>query len=206
MIPKLVINFVTQYPLPSGGFMVSYRPKGSLQPYYTITQLTGSPFIITAHILANVDYEGFIQSVCGTELSSIRTFTTSNYSNSIGNINIEPCTLFSYTEGITSISFANIELLPLGNSLPLIPGQSGAFVSNVQGIGDIVITHDLSDGLLIVKDSAGFTFTQNITPSPITLNGVIINATHRFSISVICSISPVSTTRIFDNSFNTPFN
>lgn len=186
MIPKLVLNFVNPDPVPSGGFVVLYRPKGSLQSYFSFTQGTGTPIRITANILANVDYEGTIKSSCTTEISGERPFVTSNYTNATGNISIVGCAGMLYTTGVISILFNAVELLPLGVTLPLIPGESGAFVSNEKGVGNLVITHDLSAGRIKFTDSAAAVYTQNITGATITFSNVTIDSPVPFKIEIEC--------------------
>ena len=111
MQPNITINFVDPSPLPAKGFTILYRPKGSLQTYFTKTSLTGSPIKITENILANVDYEVIIKSNCDSKNSIEIVKFTNNYNNVVGNVNIINCVQLNAGEAIETILFKDVNLL-----------------------------------------------------------------------------------------------
>lgn len=180
MLPRLVINFTDPSPLPDGGFLVAYRPKGSVSPYFTFVQPTGSPVVLTANLIGNVDYEGTISSSCATLPGGQRNFSTNNFNNATGNIITGAC---ATAGAITIVQFNNRELLPLGRSLPMGYHNSGAFVSNLQGVGTLLINHTLTVGTISFTDSLNVTTTQEVGAGSNTFSGTI-NSTNTFGISV----------------------
>lgn len=171
---KLVLNFVGTTPPPASGYQISYRPKGSLQTYFSATSVTGSPILITGSILNNVDYEGFVTSSCGTSNSAPRSFKTSNYNNAIGNVLFTGCT----AAVVSSIAFKSIAMFQL------VGGN--AYISNETGTGNLIINHNITTGTIKVTDSANAVFTQTITNTTNTFTGIVINATLPFKFEITC--------------------
>lgn len=63
---QITITFETCEPTPSGGYLIFYRPIGSLDPYREAGPFFTSPAIFTdIEDPENQQYEGFIQSDCG---------------------------------------------------------------------------------------------------------------------------------------------
>ena len=182
----LAINFNGPATNPGNGYIAMYRPKGSLIPFYSFTQTTGSPIRITSAILNNVDYEGTIQSTCGTSKSPKKAFSTFNYNNAVGNINVPVCSVLGAIGIVTNVTFNNVAILPLTQPFPVMQGQTAAFVSNIKGVYTLVVTHSFTAGTITLVDSLGTTYTQTILSGTNIFPLITINELLTFSLSVTC--------------------
>jgi hypothetical protein len=171
--------------LPDGGYQISYRPKGSTQPYYVIKP-TSLPVHIATNIIKNVDYEGFVQSICNGSPSKSKVFSTSNFNNAVGLVKVKACD-HNYSGNILSVKFDNQLLLPLNNNFPLGNNTSGDFVSNQTGTKTLLISHSFSNSTVKVTDSNQATFIQNTTGGMVTFLNVTISASTPFSIEIGCN-------------------
>lgn len=75
---KITINFTPCTPAPANGYRVLYRPAGSTIPYRNAGNFTSSPIVINDTLDAGgTDYEGVLQSQCGTNTFGVQVpFTT----------------------------------------------------------------------------------------------------------------------------------
>lgn len=73
---SLTISFTPPNPLPTNGYIVQYRVKGSSDPYLLLPEpQTGSPIVISG-LNPNTNYEGTISSNCGYGTSPLVNFQT----------------------------------------------------------------------------------------------------------------------------------
>lgn len=183
---SLDINFNGPVLTSANEYVALYRPKGSLVPYYSFAQSGGSPIKITAAILNFVDYEGTIQSSCGGSKSPPKAFSTSNYCNAVGNVNVPVCSVSGAVGIISNVTFNNVALLPLTQPFPVMQGQIAAFISNIKGLYTLTVAHTFLAGTMTIVDSLGAIYTQTITASPNTFPLITITELLPFSLTVSC--------------------
>lgn len=189
MLPRIIIQFIEPSPLPTAGFVLSYRPKGSLAPYFSSTQTTGSPMVVTQHLLNNVDYEGTLGAVCASAGSAL-AFSTSNYHNAVGNVIVtalDAAIATSPALSVTNITFNDATLLPLEIPFPLVPTNTAAFVCPSQGFNSVIVSFRAPSGYIIFTDSLGVITRTNINTTQSILFTGTINSTAGYSVQAFLS-------------------
>ena len=126
----ITVNFTTCDPAPANGYIVTYRVVGSGGGYTTAPgPITTSPVIINDGGLYpdGSSFEGFIQADCGGGLLGTQVpwvaegevppgFAT-------GSVSI-PTGLCIGELAITNIQYNGVDVVPIGGSFPVIPGQT----------------------------------------------------------------------------------
>ncbi len=183
-MPEIQISFKIPSSVPNGGFRISYRPKNSTQSYYSVN-CTTSPVTIQSNILANVDYEGYLQGICNGSTGKAKLFSTSKYTNATGVIKVKDCSS-PFTGSIISVTFGGKQLLPLNTPLPLSKLMSGDFISNATGTGDLIITHSFTKCHFKVIDSQNVIYDKSDSTGTVTFSGIKILPSGTFSIKTTC--------------------
>lgn len=171
---------------PVKGYLTQYRPKGSLGPYNSVTQLTGSPVMLFDHLIALTDYEGIINGTCAASNSISVPFATHQYANSIGNVIVDPCLTLNANGLISSVIFNGIQLDTTDNLLSVAPGKTAPVICRLPGTFTLVINHTLTSGTISVTGSDSIVSTAPLALVSHSFTGITINSSKSFTIQVSC--------------------